>query len=220
MKKIICIGLLLFNIVLINTNAIAQKIPYMSLIDNKEMKYIDNAEISILAWKEYEYDMKNKYGINSIEFISTIPDTILFKKYYNHAYICSAKGENVYSNDDAKFMNEYGIYPMIGISYQQCIDFCKWRTEVCNYKLKGVSKIIFSLPSKQDYEKAISYAKITKDTPLSKLKNKKRGKVKGITDNVEEYTIENTLNNKDYPIGFRCLATIIKEEVTKKIREE
>ncbi|MFA6201067.1 MAG: SUMF1/EgtB/PvdO family nonheme iron enzyme [Bacteroidales bacterium] len=213
MKKITCIGLLLFNILLLsNTSAIAQKIPYMSLIDNKEMRYMDNTEISIDNWREYQYDIRRKYGENSKEFISTIFDTIMFDKYYNQYFYYSATKLMVtFSKEATKNKMDCSDYPMIGISYQQCIDFCKWRTEVCCYKVKGVSKIIFSLPSKEDYEKAISYAKITNDPPLSKLKNKERGKIRGITDNVEEYTIENTLNTKDSPIGFRCLATIIKK---------
>ncbi len=213
MKKITCIGLVLFNILLLsNTNVIAQKIPYMSLIDNKEMRYMDNTEISINAWREYQYDTRRKYGENSKEFISTIFDTIIFDKYYNKYFYYSPTKNNIaFTKEATKNKMDCSDYPMIGISYQQCIDYCKWRTEICCYKVKGVSKIIFSLPSKQDYEKAISYAKITKDPPLSKLKNKERGKIRGITDNVDEYTIENTLNTKGSPIGFRCIATIIKK---------
>ena len=43
---------------LIGNFAIAQKIPYMTQIDSKEMKYIDNTEVSISDWREYEFDMK------------------------------------------------------------------------------------------------------------------------------------------------------------------
>jgi len=214
MKKIISIGLLLFNIILLsNISAIAQKIPYMSLIDNKEMRYMDNTEISIGAWIEYQYDTRRKYGENSKEFISTIFDTIMFDKYYNkYFYYSPTKLYIAFTKEATKNKMDYSDYPIIGISYQQCIDYCKWRTEVCCYKVRGASKIIFSLPSKQDYEKAISYAKRTKEPPFSKLKNKKRGKIRGITDNVEEYTTENTLNTNGSPIGFRCLATLIKKE--------
>jgi hypothetical protein len=184
----------------------------MSLIDNKEMKYMDNTEISIDAWREYQYDTRRKYGENSKEFISTIFDTIMFDKYYNkYFYYSTTKLSVGFSKEATKNKMDCSNYPMIGISYQQCIDYCKWRTEVCCYKVKGVSKIIFSLPSKQDYEKAISYAKITKNPPFSKLINKERGKIRGINDNVEEYSIEDALNTKDSPIGFRCIATIIKK---------
>lgn len=42
MKKRASIIILLFSIILNTSNIIAQKIPYMTQIDSKEMKYIDN----------------------------------------------------------------------------------------------------------------------------------------------------------------------------------
>ena len=73
MNKIRCIIILVFSILLLgNMSAEAQNIPYMSLIDSQEMKYMDNAEISIHAWREYQYYTKNKYGEDSKEFASTL----------------------------------------------------------------------------------------------------------------------------------------------------
>lgn len=213
MKKKIYIGLLLLTFLfLFSPNSFSQKIPYMSLIDSKEMKYMDNAELSIEGWREYQYDTKNKYGESSKKFLSTMFDTVIFGKYYNRFFkYCPAKLHVSFTKDAKKNNMDLSDYPMIGISYQQCIDYCKWRTEKCNYKVKGVSKIVFSLPSKQDYAKAVSHAKITNKSPLSKLINKKRGKIKGITDNVQEYTIDNSLNSTNIPTGFRCVATIQKD---------
>ena len=72
MKKRASIIILLFSLILNTSNIIAQKIPYMTQIDSKEMKYIDNTEVSISDWREYEFDMKNRFGSNSQEFLSTI----------------------------------------------------------------------------------------------------------------------------------------------------
>lgn len=213
MKKKLYFGLLFFSFLFLsNTHAFSQRVPYMSLIDKTEMKYMDNAELSIESWREYQYDTKRKYGENSKEFLSTVFDTVIFEKYYNQFFYYSPTKLHVSFTKEAR-KNDMDIsdYPMIGISYEQCIDYCKWRTEVCKYKCKGISKIIFSLPSKQDYAKAVSCAKITNKSPLSKLINKKRGKIKGITDNVQEYTIENSLKIKDLPLGFRCVATLVKK---------
>ncbi|MCK9163083.1 MAG: hypothetical protein WCR29_07815 [Bacteroidales bacterium] len=213
MKKVSSIVISLFSILLIgNISANAQRIPYMSLIDNKEMKYMDNAEISIDAWREYQYLMKKTYGQDSKEFLSTIFDSIVFDKYYgnllkyspNELWISPPMGSK-------KDLIDCSDYPMIGISYKQCIDYCKWRTEIYNYKIKGVSKITFSIPSHEDYAKAISKAKITNNPPLFKLVNKKRGKITGVTDNVKEYNIGNKINPNDNPIGFRCIAIIEKD---------
>ncbi len=212
MKKITCIGILLFNI-LLNTYIVAQNIPYMTKIDNEELKYIDNSEISIIDWIEYEFAIKNRFGANSPEFISVIPDTAFFNKHYNFSYI-SAKnsdGKYKYHERDVKFMQKsYNKYPMIGISYKQCVDYCKWRTEVYNYKIKGVEKVEFSLPSKEDFQKAELLANITYNPPLSILNKKKSGKPQGITDNVIEYSLENKDLVSDRPIGFRCVAKVTK----------
>ena len=214
MKKRASIIILLFSLILNTSNIIAQKIPYMTQIDSKEMKYIDNTEVSISDWREYEFDMKNRFGSNSQEFLSTIPDTALFRRYYNYSFIhpnANNMEKQNFSNADVGFMkNNYDKYPMIGVSYEQCIDYCKWRTERFNWKIKGVEQIEFSLPTQEDYKKAESYAEITFNPPLSILKDKKSGKPQGITDNVIEYTLGNKDQVLDRPIGFRCIAKIIK----------
>lgn len=212
MNKIRGFVILLFMIFGIgNISVEAQSIPYMSLIDSQEMKYMDNAEVSIDAWREYQYYIKNKYGEDSKEFASTIFDTVIFNNHYNKYFSYSPTKLSIgLTKESTKNNMSYSDYPMIGVSYCQCLDYCKFRTEVYNYKVKGVKKITFTLPSQQDYAKAISYAKITDNAPLSKLSNKKRGKINGITDNVKEYTLEHQKNPIDNPIGFRCLAIIEK----------
>lgn len=211
MNKIRCSVILVFGILLIgNMSAEAQKIPYMSLIDSQEMKYMDNAEVSIDAWREYQYYTKNKYGENSKEFASTIFDTVIFKKHYNKCFSYSPTSIHISINKESSKKPSCD-YPMIGISYDQCLDYCKWRTEVYNYKVKGVKKITFSLPSEFDYANAVSNAKITDNPPLSKLINKKRGQIYGLTDNVKEYVLDNKINPNGNPIGFRCVAIIEKD---------
>ncbi len=211
MNKIRCIIILVFSILLLgNMSAEAQNIPYMSLIDSQEMKYMDNAEISIDAWREYQYYTKNKYGEDSKEFASTIFDTVVFKLHYNQFFSYSPLSIHISFN---KKLGEKACcdYPMVGLSYEQCLDYCKWRTDVCNYKVEGVKKITFSLPSEFDYAKAVSYAKITNKPPLSKLTLKKRGQINGLTDNVNEYVLDKKINPTDNPIGFRCVAIIEKD---------
>lgn len=211
MKKIIYFGILLFSFLLLTTKlVVAQQIAYMTLIDSKEMKYIDNVEISIKEWQEYEADIKNKYGDKSTEFIATLPDTAMFKKYYNYSYISSnsVNTKSIYSKEDIYFMlNNYAKYPIIGISYQQCIDYCNWRTEVHILNSKNKNKIVFSLPDKEDYKIAATYAKKTFNPPLSILVKSKTGKIRGLTDNVDEY-VKSNLVYKDKAIGFRCVALV------------
>lgn len=212
MKKITFIGLLLFSV--FAGTSVAQNIPYMTLIDREEMKYMDNSEISIADWNEYEFDMKNRFGADSPEFLSTIPDTLFFRKWYMYSYISAAKINTSYrySKTDWEFKrNNYDRCPMIGVSHQQCVDYCRWRTERSRWNIKNIDKVEFSLPTEEDYKKAEQFAAKTNDPPLSKLKSRKRsGKIYGLSDNVTEYTLDNKLEYADTPVGFRCVAKIVR----------
>lgn len=209
-KQTLCIGILLFGFAFGTNFAVAQKIPYMMLIDSKEMKHIDNSEISIQSWREYEAYLVNRYGADSEEARLAFPDTAPFRKHYTYAYI-SATNCCRYAKRDVEFMkSNYQKRPMIGVSYEQALEYCKWRTAVYNLScLKGVEKIEFSLPTKEDYKRAESYAEITHNPPLSALKNRKSGKPCGITDNVAEYTLGDRQKPDGRAVGFRCVARIV-----------
>ena len=110
--------------------------------------YADETEISNFSWQEYELWMKNKYGANSAEHISALPDTLVWreKNSYNEPYV------QYYYRHPA-----YKDYPVIGISYEQAIAFCKWRTErvmefLAISKKYGTIDFEYRLPTKQEWE--------------------------------------------------------------------
>jgi formylglycine-generating enzyme required for sulfatase activity len=82
--------------------------------------FADVAEISNFSWKEYVAQTRLEFGSNSPEYLSTLPDTLVwrYKLAYNEPYV------EYYHVHPA-----YNDYPAVGISYEQALSYCKWRTE-------------------------------------------------------------------------------------------
>jgi formylglycine-generating enzyme required for sulfatase activity len=112
-----------------------------------ETFFADETEISNFSWWEYTYWTGKKYGVNSPEFKATLPDTSVWldPSAYNKPY------EAYYFRHPA-----YRNYPVVGISYEQALAFCKWRTErVKEYwyiKTKKELDIEYRLPTKEEWE--------------------------------------------------------------------
>ncbi len=109
--------------------------------------YADETEISNLSWLEFEYYTKIKFGINSPEYKSVLPDTLVWrnKESFNEPYVNYYYRHLVYRD-----------YPVVGISYEQAIAFCKWRSErvkeyYCIANKKSL-KIEYKLPTKEQWE--------------------------------------------------------------------
>lgn len=110
--------------------------------------FADETEISNFSWQEYEFWVKRKYGANSIQHISTLPDTLVWREKYtdNEPYV-----KHYYRHP------AYKDYPVIGISYEQIIEFCIWRTErvkefMCLSKKYGIIEFEYRLPTKKEWE--------------------------------------------------------------------
>jgi hypothetical protein len=221
MMKTLFLGILLFGVV--NTAELfAQKPPYGLALDKSKKEFLDRTEINILFWIDYYRDIKNKYGDTSLEAKQVLPDTALFRQVYGFSF---------YSIHPA-FYNS----PMTCISYEQALNYCQWRTEKVNELLeikKKSYRVAYSLPSKEDFEKALSKAIISQSQPLHHITGKKN-KFTGITDNVPEYTnvkniivsggdankIETSYRDTDkiettaiplILVGFRCKSIIINK---------
>lgn len=82
--------------------------------------FADETEISNFSWMEYEYWTKAIYGANSKEHLATLPDTICWREKlsYNEPYV-----QYYYRHVG------YRDFPVVGISYEQAVAYCKWRTE-------------------------------------------------------------------------------------------
>lgn len=82
--------------------------------------FADETEVTNSSWMEYEYWTKAIYGANSKDHLATLPDTLVWREKlsYNEPYV------QYYYRHPA-----YKDFPVIGISYEQAIAYCKWRTE-------------------------------------------------------------------------------------------
>lgn len=114
-----------------------------------ESLFADKAEISNFCWQEYEYWTKAIYGANSKEHLATLPDTLVWREKlaYNEPYV------QYYYRHPA-----YKDYPVVGISYEQALAYCKWRTDRVKAfsSLKGDFKcpnFEYRLPTKAEWEK-------------------------------------------------------------------
>jgi formylglycine-generating enzyme required for sulfatase activity len=110
---------------------------------------IDRTEIANIHWLEYLYYLK-KDSTKEV-YTKALPDTSVWMQYdptgqRTRHYLTSA---------------ELRYYPVVGISYQQAIDYCNWRSTTVNEMLKKSKKknlrlyeVTYSLPTEKEWELA------------------------------------------------------------------
>lgn len=111
--------------------------------------FADETEITNIAWLEYEMWNKGIYGSNSKEHIASLPDTLVWREKLsnNEPYVQYYYRHVGYRN-----------FPVIGISYEQAVAYCKWRTERVKTFL-SIKKDFknqnfeYRLPTKAEWEK-------------------------------------------------------------------
>jgi formylglycine-generating enzyme required for sulfatase activity len=79
--------------------------------------YIDIAEVRNIDYMEYMYWTRKKFGKNSNEYNRILPDTNVWEESLNLYYLRHPS---------------YRDYPIVGVSYQQAVDYCKWRSDRVN----------------------------------------------------------------------------------------
>ena len=172
--------------------------------------YVDEFEITNLAWREFLYFEKQN---DSINYSKLLPDSAIWHK--------------VYSGDYLK-LNDYDNYPVVGINFFQASRFCAWRSEVVS-KRTG-KETLYYLPSKEEFELVVGIFNNNEFT--AKLSNvysiDKKNKVKGLCSNVSEFTIlegiavganwysessncnfQVTYATSSEYLGFRCFAKFV-----------
>lgn len=113
----------LFALYLLSSFFIKEQYPLKSppgVIKIQDNFYCDRNEVSNLSWQEYQYWTARTFGVQSLHYKKTVPDTNLFKRLDSclASHIVSYWKNPIYRN-----------YPVIGISRKQAEDFSKWRSD-------------------------------------------------------------------------------------------
>ncbi|WP_417589661.1 SUMF1/EgtB/PvdO family nonheme iron enzyme [Owenweeksia hongkongensis] len=169
--------------------------------------FLDKTEITNIAWKEYLYDIKEQEGADSDEYKQALPDLAVWEMAY---------GENFTAS------KAYDDYPLVGVSYQQAIAYCEWRSE--RVSEKEHRKIEYKLPSLKEY-KMVTRGE-TENKMAEGLYSTNFGfrTFSGICENAAEMTNKEgvsiaganrtiCLETKEYhspspSLGFRCMAVL------------
>lgn len=111
--------------------------------------FADETEVSNFAWYEYELWVKSIYGANSPEHRAMLPDTLCWREKlaFNEPYVLHYYRHPAYRD-----------YPVVGISYEQALAYCKWRTARVKLYLsvkKDFSSrdFYYRLPDKAEWER-------------------------------------------------------------------
>ncbi len=157
--------------------------------------YADETEVTNGAWMEYLFDVRARFGAQSNNYLQALPDTtvwnsvnpLLTPKYLRHP---------LYKN-----------YPVVGISYEQAIAFCKWRTErvksFYGLRFKEDWNIEYRLPTETEWENMAIWeaAKINNTTPENNRFNCKE-------TCITPHTIDVHLFNKSLTGQYQLLGNV------------
>ncbi len=89
--------------------------------------YMDATEVANVSYREYMYWLTRVYGADYQNLIDReLPDVTVWRSAmsYNEPYVKEYFSSAAYNN-----------YPVVGVNWYQCVDFCQWRTDRVNEQL-------------------------------------------------------------------------------------
>ena len=133
------------------------KTPPGVILINKEFG-VDMFEITNADYRNFMYYYKNAYGKNSIEYNRILPDTNCWINNSLKIDYFLEPFKNKYLSHPA-----FSNYPVVGVSYKQVIEYCKWRSKVVSekyaiYHAKHKNstdipkKVTYRLPTAKEWE--------------------------------------------------------------------
>jgi gliding motility-associated lipoprotein GldJ len=103
--------------------------------------YIDESEVRNVDYLEYLHWIKRVFVSYPEVYRKALPDTLVWRDElaYNEPYV------NNYLRHPA-----YGEYPVVGVSWEQAVDFCEWRTDRVNERILIDRGILKNDPTQRD----------------------------------------------------------------------
>ncbi len=94
--------------------------------------YMDETEVSNVDWLEYLHWIKRNFPQDRAYYHEALPDTLVWRRAlsYNEPYV-----------DNYLRHPAYGDYPVVGVTWEQAVAYCSWRTDRVNEEIlrsKGV----------------------------------------------------------------------------------
>ena len=104
--------------------------------------YMDETEVSNIAYREYLFWIKRVWGGTYPEtYLAALPDTLVWRDdlSYNEPFV------ETYLRHPA-----YDEYPVVGVSWDQAQNYCKWRTDRTNEMILIEKGILNPTPEQKD----------------------------------------------------------------------
>lgn len=108
--------------------------------------YMDETEVTNFDYRQYLAWLNHVYPNNRSKYKAAVPDTIVWRSElaYNEPYVSNYLRHPSYSN-----------YPVVGVSWVQASEYCKWRTDRVNEYIL-VKNGYLSVDSTQQNEKVFT----------------------------------------------------------------
>jgi formylglycine-generating enzyme required for sulfatase activity len=114
---------------------------------------MDLTEVPSMVWKTFLEEMKAEHGINSEEYNSNMPDFELWEVIFPS--MTSSEISKMFLEEET-----FNLMPVVGVSYEQVLAFCKWRKKLLQKQLDAMDpdlraqfpkKFIFRLPTNKEW---------------------------------------------------------------------
>jgi len=165
----------------------------------KHAEYIDETVIKIVNWLQYVHWTRREYGEQSAEYKNVLPDTLILQKFLSAPSLSHWRHPS------------YHTYALVGISYEQAMKYCEWRTNRVNELLEKTGMIYtvsYSLPTEVDFQEAYKQQKKIALNIAADVQEITEGKTVAL-DQAKALSFQ-PYRELDDKIGFRCVAKIIE----------
>lgn len=119
--------------------------------------YADETEVANIHWQEFMYYINRDSVL--VHELNLLPDTSVIKlNKSDYYYYGLSPAESIKPITSYFYHPEYLYYPVVGVSHEQAVAYCKWRSKVVtaqhntNPKSKQKLKINYRLPTEQEWE--------------------------------------------------------------------